>query len=1091
VRKRIFIISVLSCLASGILAQEALFSSRSIRERQQELSELKPDESRRLALEYVRKNNLPERIKYKNGTVLEIRRLSPTGLPMYYKTFNLNAAKTVSSESLWSGGGAGLDLSGNGIVVGVWDAGSVRTSHKEFEGRARRMNPAAEVDFHATHVAGTIGAGGIKSGAHGMAHESTIESYDWINDNEEMRNAAENGLLISNHSYGFVHGWEYDYDLERWEWWGDEGISSREDYNFGFYGSEARVWDDIAYDNSRFLIVKSAGNDRGDGPASGASHYVYSGGSWRQSTAVRDLDGGTDGYDCIGTQGTSKNILTVGAVDDIPGGYESPSDVKLASFSAIGPTDDGRIKPDILANGISLYSTSDDSDLDYGYSSGTSMSSPSAAGSLSLLQEYYHDLQGEFMFSSQLKALVLHTADEAGNVGPDYKYGWGLMNTARAAEIISSIPDDRFFYGVLEDQEVEEFTFFSRGDEEIRITMVWTDQPGVVSSAQLNPTNGILVNDLDIRLNRSVDDHQYRPWVLDPANPSKAAQTGDNVIDNVEQIYISQPVAGFYTLQISHKSSLPAGTGQAYAIIITGLKQDYIASGYNVLEEANGSILLSSADEYMDNMEVQWLIKPENDLPVSFYFDFFETEENRDFLTIYDGADTTALVLASFSGTPVSGDTLITSTSDEMFITFTSDDQNTEKGFLAKYCTVAPEGEYSIEGEAFPCEFGTFSYFSMGQEGADYQWFTSEGWSWQQKTYNGIDLSVGGTTGTLSVTPVNRCGVGNKSVLSIQPQNSTPLIEYLSGDTLPCAGWSSQLYVNNLPGVSYQWDLPDSWVGTSESDTLFFVSNSESGTVSVSGMNACGLGNEVSIEVSVLNVPESPGILTEKVPPCAFTTQNFYVNALSGYTYLWEAQDDWKIIGDAELDIVSVEIGASEAFLFLTAVNQCGEKQGNRLFLTSPVPPDAMVNMYNGDKDLPEIEVTNMRDFESIQWYRNGEAISGESGTSNPLVVNLNGLYGVETISDEGCRNTGSETSLVTIDQDELGFLAYRIDESTIIIENTTGTTVDYNLVSLAGQVMMLGKASPGQNEVSFTGRGIFLFWFSGGSADQKYKVLF
>lgn len=1078
-------------MAQGILAQESLISGRPILERQEEISELQADEAKRLAVEYVRKNNLPERLRYSDGSVLEIRRLSPTGQPMYYKTFNINAARTISSNKVWEGGEAGLDLSGEGIVVGVWDAGLVKSTHDEFGGRVRIINPNADVDFHATHVAGTIGATGNTSSAHGMAHQSTIDSYDWNNDNEEVRNAARQGLLISNHSYGFVQGWDYNSDKDRWEWWGDEGISVKEDYKFGFYGSDAREWDDICYDQAHILIVKSAGNDRGEGPAPGASHYVYSGGSWRQSTVARDLDGGSDGYDCVGTQGTSKNILTIGAVDDIPGGYNSPADVKLASFSAFGPTDDGRIKPDLVANGVSLYSTSDKSDQSYSYSSGTSMSSPSVAGSLALLQEQYYNIKGEYLYSSQLKALALHTADEAGNAGPDYKHGWGLMNTARAAEVISTVSEDRFFYDVLEDQGVEEFTFFSRGDEEIRITMVWTDQAGEVPSVQLNPTKRMLVNDLDMRLIRSVDDHQHRPYVLDPANPSKPAQTGDNVLDNVEQIYIPMPMAGFYTLQVSHKSSLSGGVGQAYAMLITGLNQDYIASGLNILEESNGSILLSSADWYLDNMDVQWLIQPENDMPISLYFDFFDTEENQDILTIYDGSDTTAAVLAQLSGQLVSGDTLITATSDEMFVVFTSNDQITGRGFLAKYCTMAPEGDYTISGEAYPCEFASSSYFAIGQEGADYQWVSSEGWSWEQKSYNGIDLVVGDKSGTLTLTPHNRCGTGAEAVLFLQTQNSTPVIEYVKGDTITCAGLSSVLSVNSIPGVSYQWELPSLWAGTSESDTLFFIPDTESGLLTVSGTNACGPGNEASTGISVVNVPQTPSILTEKVPPCANTTQNFYVNEHPGYQYIWEAQDDWIINGDSERDTVSVEIGESESFLYLTAINQCGEKQGKRLFLTSPVPPDARVYEYNGDMGLPELEVTNMREFESIRWYRNGEPVDGEGGASNPLVVNLNGYYGVETISEEGCINPGQEAELIYINQLELDFLTYRIDESTIIIENTTKNTVDYSLVSVTGQVVMIGNAEPGQNEIFFTGRGIYVIAFAGGKTNQNYKVLF
>ncbi len=1078
-------------MVQGMWAQERMISDQLLRERQQENRALRPDEARRVAVEYARRNNLPERVKYRDGTVLEIRKLSPTGLPMYYKTFNLNAARTISTDKVWEGGSSGLDLNGNGIVVGLWDAGLARTTHDEFGGRARIFDSSAEIDFHATHVAGTIGAAGIKSNAHGMANMSTIDSYDWENDNQEIRNAAGQGLLISNHSYGFVQGWDYNQDKERWEWWGDVGISEKEDYNFGFYGSEAREWDDIALDHSRILMVKSAGNDRGEGPAPGASHFIYSGGSWRQSNTVRDLDGGSDGYDCVGTQGTSKNILTVGAVDDIPGGYKSPSDVKLADFSAFGPTDDGRIKPDLVANGISLYSTSDESDQSYGYSSGTSMSSPSVAGSLALLQQHYHALNGEYMFSSQLKALVIHTADEAGKAGPDYQHGWGVMNTASAARVITQVPRERFFYETLENQEVKNYTFFSRGEEEIRITLVWTDQPGVVPATQLNPINRMLVNDLDIRLTRNVDDFLFRPYVLDPANPSGEAQTGDNIIDNVEQIRIVQPMAGFYTLQLSHKSSLQGDGTQPYSLVITGLDQDYIASGSNLLEEANGAILLTSADRYQDNMDVRWLIQPGNGQPVSFYFDFFETEEHNDILTIYDGADTTAAVIAQFSGILGSGDTLVTASSDEMFVTFTSDDQITARGFLAKYCTVPPEGEYTITGAPYPCAFAPSPYFTMGQEGADFSWVSSEGWSFEQKSINGIDLAVGEQDGTLSVNPYNRCGAGGEAVISIQPQSSTPLIEYVTGDSVTCAGWPSMLTVNAVPGVAYHWSLPASWAGASESDTLFFIPAAESGLVSVSGTNACGQGNEITSEVVVLDVPDRPGIQTEKVPPCAYTVQDFYVTPTPGILYLWEVQDDWKIVGDASRDKVTVEIGAVESFLSLTAINQCGEKKGSRLFLTSPVPAAANVIMYNGSIGLPELQVTNMQEFESIRWHRNGKPVEGVGGTSHTLVANLNGLYGAETISEEGCRNPGSESDLVRIDRGNLAFLAYRVDETTIIIENTTAHTADFRIVSLAGQVVMAGKAEPGHNEIPFLGNGMYLIRFSGNGVDQKYKALF
>ena len=159
--------------------------------------------------------------------------------------------------------------------------------------------------------------------------------------------AAASGMNISNHSYGLITGW---YNSGNWYWFGDITISTVEDYGFGFYSSDAQAWDQIAYNAPYYTIAKSAGNDRNDdGPGAGGGHYVWDGG-WVWSTDTRDPDGGTDGYDCVSYSGTAKNIITVGAVDDIPGGYSVPGDVVMCSFSGWGPVDDGRIKPDIVAN---------------------------------------------------------------------------------------------------------------------------------------------------------------------------------------------------------------------------------------------------------------------------------------------------------------------------------------------------------------------------------------------------------------------------------------------------------------------------------------------------------------------------------------------------------------------------------------------------------------------------------------------------------------------------------------------------------------------------------------------------------------------
>jgi hypothetical protein len=1073
VSKNVYSIILFVAVASTGFSQEGLLSDQSVLERRSSITSLPPDAGRIEAREFARRYDLPERVVRPDGTILEIRRISPTGRPIYQKTLNLNSARSISTDKVWDGGSLGLNLSGAGMVVGIWDGGKVRVSHTEFEGRARILDNATEMSDHATHVAGTLGAAGLNNNAHGMAYEGTIDCYDWNNDLAEVRSAASQGLLISNHSYGVVLGFDYDSQKSRWEWWGDPSISETEDYHFGFYGQDAEAYDKIVYDYPRFLLVNAAGNDRGEGPADGATHYVWSGGAWVASTVVRDLDGGNDGFDCMGPEGTAKNILSVGAVEDIPDGYQDPSDVNLASFSVFGPTDDGRIKPDIVANGIGLVSAASGSDTNYGTKSGTSMSSPSIAGSLLLLQQHYRDLNGSYMYASQLKALVLHTADEAGNPGPDYKHGWGLMNTASAAEVISQVPEDRFFYATLQNQESREYVFFSRANEPVKITIVWTDPAGDVPSPQLNPTNRILVNDLDIRLTRQVDGQVFRPWVLDPANPSAAAKTGDNTLDNVEQIYVDQPMSGFYTLRVSHKTNLSSGS-QPFAIVVTGMESDYIASGYNELNESNGAILLTSADQYINNMDVQWYINPGNGQPVSMYFDYLETQADQDVLTIYDGRNANAPVLAQYSGTPDLTGVTVTASSDEMFVTFTSDETVTARGFLARYCTVAPEGTYTIEGEPYPCNSSTASYFALGQEGADFIWENDQGWNIQQKTINGIDLSIGTTSGILSVRPVNRCGSGSLFNTSIIPQASPPVLALLQGDTVPCVGQSAYLHTNVVIGTAYDWELPTGWVGSSEKDTIFFKAASK-GTVNVAGYNACGRGNEISVYIDARDVPATPYINTDQVPPCASSTQEFYVESVPGNSYLWEVQDDWTILGEPDGDTVSIAVGQAQSFLFVNSSNKCGSNRTSRLFLTAQLPPSPTITQLEGSNGYPELRVTNAAEFSAVQWYRNEVAVPGLNGQSNPLVANLNGFYTVESITDKGCRTLIDPDRGINVQLDQLAFLAYRVSKSTVAIQNTTSRSRDFQIVALSGRVMYAGRLEPGYNEILFPYTGVFV----------------
>ncbi|MBN8577042.1 MAG: S8 family serine peptidase [Cytophagales bacterium] len=506
----------------------------------------------RKILAYATINNIPIVRRDADGNLWVIAGISDSGQPLYETTHNAGAATTVGVPKLRTGGGLGLNLEGEGMEIGVWDGGIVG-NHIEFGSRILLREGSAE-DNHATHVTGTILAAGINAAAKGMAPKAKVYAYDFANDLPEMIAMArpdQSGLILSNHSYGLVTGWRFN---NGWQWFGDAAISSFEDWKFGFYSSGARQWDDLSFNAPYYLIVKSAGNDRTD-TGNGAFPADCNGGS---------------GYDCISDKAVAKNILTVGAVTKVEN-YVSPSSVVMSSFSSWGPTDDGRIKPDLVAAGVNLFSTytSPTNDL-YGTLSGTSMATPSVTGALALLQELHKNLTGgNYMRSSTLKALAIHTTKEAGpNPGPDYQHGWGLLDVEAAAKILLERDNQNVFIieDVLANNQIKSFRLSPKVNTKIKATLVWTDPAGTPVGASLDPTNLMLVNDLDVRLRDDAGVFQY-PWILNPNQVDAPAEKGDNIRDNVEKLEFTNLEPREYDLRISHKGSL-AGGNQRFSIII-------------------------------------------------------------------------------------------------------------------------------------------------------------------------------------------------------------------------------------------------------------------------------------------------------------------------------------------------------------------------------------------------------------------------------------------------------------------------------------------------------------------------------------------
>lgn len=539
------------------------------------------------ALQLAAARGFPRRVTRPDGSVMELMKFDGNR-PVYFTTHNVNAAISTGANLLQA---APYSLTGAGVTVGVWDGGAVRSTHQEFGVRVTVKDGAALLD-HSTHVAGTVAAAGVVSVAKGMAPSVNVDSYEWTNDKSEMtaRGATYPGesgkIYLSNQSYGYVAGWNYTgLASPMWDWWGNGTTNTATEQDFGKYDTNARDSDTLAVNAPYFLMFRSAGNDRFDNPSAGQSVTLSPNGTTTvtYNPALHPPGDGVykNGYDTLGFDATAKDVITIGSVSDaVTSGQRDLSVAALSGFSSCGPTDDGRIKPDVVANGENLYSTLSSSDSAYGYFSGTSMATPNATGSAVLLVSYFDSFfPAQAARASTLKALLIHTADDLGNPGPDYQYGWGLLNVKAAADLISAyhahpgnaaIAESRLTSSIL----TRTHTFTWDGVSPIRATLVWTDPAGTATTTNDNRT-ARLVNNLDLKI-VSPGGASFLPYVMPyvgdwtAAKLSATATTGKNNTDNVEQVYLAAPTEpGVYQAVVTVSGTLTNGV-QNYSLLISG-----------------------------------------------------------------------------------------------------------------------------------------------------------------------------------------------------------------------------------------------------------------------------------------------------------------------------------------------------------------------------------------------------------------------------------------------------------------------------------------------------------------------------------------
>ena len=401
--------------------------------------------------------------------------------------------------------GISKDLNGTGMSVMLQDDGIIGP-HIDFEGRITQFLNYDGANQHGDHTGGTVsGAGNLDPRYAGMAPGSHLYVY---------------GAAPTYPGFDSIASHYSKYDIKI------TSTSYSNGCNDG-YTTLARELDIQVEQMDALSHVFSAGNN-------GRSDCSYGAGAgWGNIT---------------GGHKVAKNVITVANLD-----FED----NLNGSSSRGPAEDGRIKPDISAVGTDVMSTTNDND--YVRKTGTSMSCPGVAGTLTLLYQAYKEKNaGAYPDQELMKGVICNSADDLGRPGVDFEYGFGRINARKAFDIISN---RQYFSGSLSngDSGIHQLSFPSNVLE-VKVMLIWKDPKGAVNA------NTPLVNDLDLVL-LDPNSMENLPLVLDHrptvAQITANAQPGRDSINNLEQVVIQGPMPGNYTIKVKG-SHIPVGSQEYY-----------------------------------------------------------------------------------------------------------------------------------------------------------------------------------------------------------------------------------------------------------------------------------------------------------------------------------------------------------------------------------------------------------------------------------------------------------------------------------------------------------------------------------------------
>ncbi|WP_028788093.1 S8 family serine peptidase [Terrimonas ferruginea] len=401
----------------------------------------------------------------------------------------LNNSSRANSKATVLQSSTGRNLKGQGVVIGVGDDADP-LQHADIQ--SHLINRSSSVgNWHGIHVMGTTAGSGIIDERYtGYAPEATIVAQTFSNIlTNTPAYVKDYGMVITNNSYGNIV----------------------DDCNsFGKYDLYSRVVDQQINSYPALQHVFGSGNS----------------GTYTCSPYATQFS------NVLGAYQSAKNVITVG---------NTTSSGMIANNSSRGPVRDGRIKPEVMAQGTLVMSTV--SINIYGTNSGTSMASPAVAGGLALLYQRYRQLHGNANPRNGLmKALICNGAADLGNPGPDYRYGFGWMDLQRSVLMLEA---NNYQHDSLSQGDTKNITFnVPAGLAQLKVMLYWNDP---AASVLANPA---LVHDLDLEvITPSVTMY---PQLLDtvPSMVNNVALTGPDHVNNIEQVVINAPVAGTYTFVV-------------------------------------------------------------------------------------------------------------------------------------------------------------------------------------------------------------------------------------------------------------------------------------------------------------------------------------------------------------------------------------------------------------------------------------------------------------------------------------------------------------------------------------------------------------